>query len=615
MTGVQRFIPEPVTESRYAADAPASAVQEKGGLFWGLPALTDTSESLRKRLFAIVVFFALIITGARCLAPFEVGKDQALQLQAAIRLVDGRGLTCTYDMRLPPEDISQPLPAQVLTWWPPTFSLLVAGLLKAGLGIAASLKLIYALVSIIGWIGWGAIATVFFGAPLAIAGRRLPIGFLIAALAPVFFTLSWGGTDIILWAGIPYVVIGLYKSGQETRPGIWLAMAGGLFGILYGVRYATSLVAIAALGYLVLMNLSDLKALAKKLFVFFGASALAILPVVLFVRIYSEQGGPLPDYVDASYGVTRLGQTLHRIFNYLPVTSNSVFCMPLFEEAILNRINMRALNYAFGLFCLVILLGLPAIAFKLHSETDRKGPWKIALALAFLPLSLVTLLVAMVFITDQLMIEVSRYHEPLRLYCIMLYYGLATATAVPRLVKTISLGLLSLFLGFILLYLPARAMMPVKQDDIVRFVLGYTPDNSRLHTSTSKELHYPGNQLYTLKEASREKLRALHATNPDAIFYASGYPFFVYDDCRSGAPCPGVQLRKMPDKKFWSRAYTSRPLKVFWVLNRPSDLPELLPESNRRPVATDVYEKTYIFESDFPAGYRFAKQRDKASDR
>ncbi len=605
MTGAQRFISDPAGESRYVTEA-GSVDRREGEIFWGLPALTEVPESLRKRLFAVVVFSALIITGARCLAPFEVGKDQALQLQAAVRLVDGMGLTCTYDMRLPPEDISKPMPAQVLTWWPPIFSLIVAGLLKAGLGIAVSLKLIYAIVTIVGWVGWGAIATVFFAAPLPIAGRRLPIGFLIAALAPVFFTLSWGGTDIILWAGIPYIVIGLYKSSQETRPWIWLAMAGFIFGILYGVRYATSLVAIATFGYLVLTNFRNLKGLAQKLFVFFAAGALVILPVVLFVRIYSEQGGALPDYVDASYGITRLGQTLHRVFNYLPVTSNSVFCMPLLEEAILNRINVRILNYAFGLFCLIILLGLPAITFKMHAAADRKGPWKIAMALAFLPLSLVTLLVAMVFITDQLMIEVSRYHEPLRLYCIMLYYGLATALAVPRLVKALSVGFLALFLGFILLYLPARAVTPVKQDDLVRFVLGYTPDNSRLHTSTSKELHYPGNQLYTLKEASRDKLRALHATYPDAIFYASGYPFFVYDDCRSGAPCPGVQLRKMPDKKFWAKAYTTQPLKVFWVLNRPSDLPELLPENNRKPVATDSYEKTYIFESDFPAGYRFA---------
>src|SRR5262249_38247118 len=188
-----------------------------------------------------------LVVIARCLSPFEVGKDQALQLEAALRLIHGKGLTCTYNFSLPPDDISQPPAARVLTWWPPVFSLLVIGFLKTGLPHPLSLKLIYASVTLIGWVGWGWIATVFFAAPLEIGGKRLYLGFLIAALSPIFFTLSWGGTDIILWAGIPYIILLLHKSNYDSRQYSSLAIAGILFGILYGVRYASSFLGLVSL--------------------------------------------------------------------------------------------------------------------------------------------------------------------------------------------------------------------------------------------------------------------------------------------------------------------------------------------------------------------------------
>lgn len=562
-------------------------------------------ESTQRRLILTVLIAATLVVIARSISPFEVGKDQASQLEAAMRLVHGKGLTYTYDTKLAVYDISQAPAARVLTWWPPIFSLVAAGLIKLNLPLSTALKLIYVPITILGWLGWAIIAAAFLAAPLLIFGRRIPLGFVIAGVSPLFFTLSWGGTDIILWAGIPYLVLLLFKASYTRSPNLYLAAAGAMLGLLYGVRYASAFLGIAALLFLFLTHAPNHKAWIKKSTVFILAALLAALPVILFVKVFNDQGGSLPEYIDASHPLTRLGQTLTRVLLSLPVISNSLFSTPLFEELFINRIESRWLTIAFGVLCILVMIALPVIFYRLRRRAEVKSAFNLPLALACLPISLVLLLAATVFITDQALFEISRYHEPIRLYGVMLYYGLASSTVYPRTIRTTALAFLLVFLGYTCLYLPVRAVTPIKRDDIVRFVLGFTPARSYLHTSTSQPVDFPSNKIYSLKESSREQLRALHQANPEAIFFANNYPFYVYDDCSGGQPCPGVELRKLPDKTYWWNAYTSRPLKIFWVLSKPSDLPAWLSEANRRLVYTDHFEKTYIFESDFPAGHKF----------
>ena len=103
-----------------------------------------------RRIFQVVMFFAILVTGARLPAPFEVGKDQSLQLEAAQRLVDGKGLTSTYYAHYGSHDLSEPPIPEPLTWWPPGFPLLIAALLKTGLPLLVVLKSLYGLATIAG---------------------------------------------------------------------------------------------------------------------------------------------------------------------------------------------------------------------------------------------------------------------------------------------------------------------------------------------------------------------------------------------------------------------------------------------------------------------------------
>ena len=65
-------------------------------------------------------------------------------------------------------------------------------------------------------------------------------------------------------------------------------------------------------------------------------------------------------------------------------------------------------------------------------------------------------------------------------------------------------------------------------------------------------------------------------------------------------------MRKLPRADFWQTAYTSRPLKVFWALNDNDQLWQVIPQTNRKLVFEDKFEKTKIYESDLPSGYRFS---------
>lgn len=571
-----------------------------------------------RRLLALILTSAVIITVARLLAPFEVGKDQALQLEAAIRLADGEGLTSTYFSAPPPADISQPVASRLLVWWPPVFSLAIAGLLKLGLSLSAALKLFYATVSLLGWLGWGRIASRLLAAPIEWRNRKLPVGWVIAALAPVFFTPFWAGTDIILWAGIPYVVLLLAKTAHST-PHLWpIIVAGMLLGFLYGVRYA-SVSAIVA-GFLILLcnclsrhPLNPAAWLKQTALLCLGIATTA-LPVVLYMRLFSGEQGSLPVYIDPVYEMNRLTDKVGEILFYLPVLSNSLFGSTIIEDVFIGKLGIPAANYAVGIFCLAALVVLPLAILGLRRAGCAVSGIESAQSMALLPIALMILLVTMVFITDQVMIGVRRYHEPIRLSGLLAFYFLAALEALPRQIKWIkwikwvklfSLAVVAAFLCYICLLLPANLLGRERRDDLARIVLGYTPARSKRFTSTSQEIGYPSARVYSLKENSRAHLQAICAASPQAVVFADNYPFYVYDNFPGSSPRPGKTMRKLPRADFWQTAYTSRPLKVFWALNDNDRLWQVIPQTNRRLVFEDRFEKTKIYESDLPSGYRF----------
>jgi hypothetical protein len=78
----------------------------------------------------------------------------------------------------------------------------------------------------------------------------------------------------------------------------------------------------------------------------------------------------------------------------------------------------------------------------------------------------------------------------------------------------------------------------------------------------------------------------------------------MYDRFEGTGLVPGENMRKFPGITYLKGAYTSRPVKVFWIVGANMKL-DFIPASNLKPVFYDPIERTRIYESDFPAGYRF----------
>ena len=100
----------------------------------------------------------------------------------------------------------------------------------------------------------------------------------------------------------------------------------------------------------------------------------------------------------------------------------------------------------------------------------------------------------------------------------------------------------------------------------------------------------------------------LSDANTDAIFYLANYPFYVYDggDFRSRTDLAPADVRRLPRSNFWRHAYTSRPVRIFWVLEL-SNATDSIGEVEKRVVYTNPFEKTIIYEAAYPAGFRWSE--------
>jgi hypothetical protein len=553
-------------------------------------------------VFSIVMAAALLVTGARVLAPFEVGKDQGSQLEAAQRLVDGLGLTTTNDVPPVSYDIVEAPNAKYLTWWPPGFSVLVAAFLFVGLPLLASLKILYALTTLAGWFAWGALVSRFVSEGIKIGGRTYPFHLLVFIL-PILFTPKWSGTDVFLWAGVPIIILVLFKAGhtKSSKASLLLVgVAGLLFGSLYSIRYA-SLFMGAAMGLmLVQISLPNLKLLVMRCLVFGLSAASIMLPVFLYAKVYSTQGSGLPSYIMTGYTANMVSDASIVLLRRLPTIANLIFGIPLFDQ-ILSKLGVRWLSYTIGLLCLAVIALLPFIIWRNSLRAGRRPGDDLALSLSILPITLV----ASIVMVNVYFLGVRRYYEPIALCCVLIGYEIASRRIAHRFVTAASYVILVGFSLYTFIYMPALVFVPARSGYVFQSVLGFFPPKGQRYRSTSRELSYPAHdQMFSQKENSRLKVVDLYEANPEAMFFIEEYGFFIYDRFQHGGPELGKDVRVYPRPRFWEQAYTSKPVKIFWVVNEGTRL-NFVPSSNLRLVYTDPYEKTKILESEFPEGYRF----------
>lgn len=562
------------------------------------------------QVLAIIMLFAFLIVAVRIFAPFEVGKDQAQQMEGAQRFVQHLGLT-TSQTRIHPDDIMQSPRGLYLTWWPPGFSIILAGSLVIGLPLLASLKIIYATISLIGWFGWAIIASHLLLSPLGWKGKTYNINLLIAALLPIFYTPLWDGTDIFLWAGVPFIVLLTFRSKNERASYASIAVAGLLFGFLYAMRYASLFVPLAAILILLQGSFPNFRSFLKRAIVFLLSSLILILPTVAYVRAFSPAVSYMPAYVTLADNPERGATTIINILDTLIFMSNMLLGHPLLERIIADVLHLRFLIYISGVFCFLAVFLLPYVLLKNRPADVSRPQDDLALSVSFLPLSLTIFFCVSTYTLHWSPFGIERYYVPVLLSGILIFYQILASRPVRPVIKALSGAIVLSFFIYNCAYLPLRAFSPRKRHEIVLAVMGYTPPKIAGYPSTSYPIKYPDLILYSRKENSRSKLKELSEANPQAIFYVlENYQYYIYDRFQTGGPVPGENLRFFPRRDFWQQAYTSEPVKVFWVLDEPSASINIswinfVPESNLREIFYDSSEKTKIYVSEFPARYKF----------
>jgi hypothetical protein len=181
---------------------------------------------------------AAIVTVARFFQPADPNYDLGVQLQAAHNLLAGRGLTTFSELG---PNLSQPNVLVPLTYFPAGYSLAAATFASVGLDVATTLKVLGAVATMLGWWGWARLAQSFMGEVVARPLWKWAAS-AIAVSTPLLFTQPWGGTDIFLWAVVPWVIECTVTAANEKTREAWKFdwLAGTLCAFVFLMRYASS---------------------------------------------------------------------------------------------------------------------------------------------------------------------------------------------------------------------------------------------------------------------------------------------------------------------------------------------------------------------------------------
>jgi hypothetical protein len=234
---------------------------------------------------------ATVVVVVRLLHASDPGYDLGIQLQAAHNLLAGHGLS-TYRHVAP--NLAGPASLITLTYFPAGYSLVAAALMKSGFSVAAAIKALGVLGTLLGWWGWARLSRSYFneGRQRGPAWRGAAVA--IAATTPLLFTPPWGGTDLFLWAIVPWVVECMVRASDENA-GSWRfdALAGGLCGLAMLMRYASLFLLVYAAGIMIWQARARIPALTRR-WIAFGAGAFPALALQGYINYMLSNSPVMP---------------------------------------------------------------------------------------------------------------------------------------------------------------------------------------------------------------------------------------------------------------------------------------------------------------------------------
>ena len=204
------------------------------------------ARSLERQFLLLWLCSAAVVTFIRLLHATDIGYDTTLQIQAGQHLLEGKGLSVYWPTA---DDLAQPLTLELLTQFSSGYSLYTAALAVFGIDEGVLVKVAGAPVTLLGWLGWARLGFTYMSSGIRQSGIWRFAGMWIAIVSPVLFTSRWGGTDILLWAAIPWILELIMRPSQAREHSVirYDLFAGLLIGLCVLMRYASVFVAAYAI--------------------------------------------------------------------------------------------------------------------------------------------------------------------------------------------------------------------------------------------------------------------------------------------------------------------------------------------------------------------------------
>ena len=457
---------------------------------------------------------AAVVAVARLLHAADLGYDLTLQLQAAQHLLQGNGLSI---YRAASQNLADPFVLDTLTHFPSGYSLSAAALMFFGIGPGAALKILGTAGTFMGWWGWALLAFAYMSEGWKTRRRWRWIAVLIAIVTPLLFTPPWSGTDIFLWAAIPWVLLLVVRGREEQRRFRLDVLAGILSGAAVLMRYASVFLA----GFALLTIVCQARpAVAARRVAAFG---LGLLPFAVWQGVVNVM---LPARAASPGGIsldTTLETAIKRATDGLPhlTTINSAvfFWVGRRVESILPGGAFHYVGIALALAILLVPIGV-AIARRGHFRAEAWHDVRFVATFLFVLLPLFLLLCEVAGSGYEYARDRRHYSQliPLAVFVVFFIAQSAARGFAVTPVRLAAGAYLALFLLFSVGGVIWLARAGDRGDSRRNMLLG-----------VSQPLPWPSNQLSYEYSPARKHLLAALESDPRAILLTN-YPHWFFAD-------------------------------------------------------------------------------------
>ena len=478
----------------------------------------------KKRLLLVWISSGAMVTVARVSNAVDLG-ELPIQIQAAQHLVAGQGLT-VYSAA-GELDLAAPAKLLVLAHYPAGFSVYAAVALACGLGLGTLVRIFFGLTTLFGWWGWGNLAHYFFeDGLLRRRGAWHWAAAVVAFCTPLQYTLLWKGTDVLLWAAIPWVVCWITPPAESSpsRGRSRDACAGSLCGFTFVMRYAAVFLAIYAIAVIVCQSRRQGALLGRRLGAF-GAGLLPFLLPQIYLTFFSHSSEPIPDIVTFQGGVTTI---LQRLGHGLPFsTSANVGAAWWMPHPVLDALTRPGTGAVW--LAVVTLLGwmmVPVLlARKLGLTTITAASRDVRTVAAGLVGTLPLFLLLWTGLAEYLYVLEDRYYLPLLPLSLLIAYQLAVPDRQLKVAVEKWLGRASLL--YLVGYLCIAVISVVRL--VVPGEIGLR-SRAKLLALPPEKIHWPSIKLGYAFSAGRSYVVSLLRQNPGTVLVTNHEEWFYAED-------------------------------------------------------------------------------------